>query len=994
MFNRLNSKADGFAFQQSFETGTTLQTSKSCLTPRLAWFLTRCPTVLASLLLALAPALSHASDRSFQAGAYAIDVTPTNWPVIINGNFLAATASSARDPLHARCLVLDDGANRVGLCVIDTCVVPREFADEAKRLIQEATGLRADRILISATHTHSAPSLMQTLGTPPDPHYPEFLLDRLVEGFQRAVGQLAPARVGWSSTPAPDHTHTRVWIRRPDRVETNPFGERTVRANMHPGYVNPDVIGPSGPSDPELSLISIRSVSGRPIALLASYAMHYFGSTAVSADYFGIFASELERLFEAQEGDPPFVGMMFQGFSGDQHWMDYSKPQKSVTMEVYARELAQLAHAASEEMIHHKWAPIQMRDLDLPLPVRMPNEQRLSWAREVVDGMQGRLPQTLPEVYAAEQLWLEANPTRDVKLQVLRLGDLGMTAVSGEVFAITSLKIKAQSPLQPMINIGLANGEEGYLPPPEHHPLGSYNTWACRTACLDPQAEPKIVDALLGMLEEISGHTRRPLLDSHGPYADRVLKAEPLAYWRMNEFGGPCALDSTRNDRPATYEDGMAFYLEGPQSPAFSGPREINRAPHFAGGRMTAPIALPSEQYSVEMWFWNGLPHQVRGVTGHLFAWGDALSIGGTDGAPGRLLLAAGPGRTLFTGRAELPLKTWTHLVFTRDRQRVTVYLNGKPEISGQAPLFDPGEVRTLFIGGSEAGDATFEGKLDEVSVYDRPLGAAEVLRHFREAGLGSSTAAIDRVEPDPLGPYSVAVLDSGPLAYWRMGENGFYGRCALDLTGRRLDGTYEEGIELYQTGPSCHGLTGGKGANHAPRFSGGRMRATARGLGQNYSVSFWFWNNRLNNERLVTGYLFSRGPNGESGAPGDHLGISGTHVQNAGRLFFFNGNALNQVLAGRTEIAPRTWNHVLLVRDGKSVTAYLNGNPEPEFAGTIEISSGAHVEEVFFGGRSDNFSNLDGKLDEVALYNRAISAGEVRRLFERAISASTEPSS
>jgi hypothetical protein len=57
----------------------------------------------------------------------------------------------------------------------------------------------------------------------------------------------------------------------------------------------------------------------------------------------------------------------------------------------------------------------------------------------------------------------------------------------------------------------LANGAEGYIPPPEQHRLGGYTTWPARTAGLEVEAEPKIVEALLKLLEDVSGKQRRPL---------------------------------------------------------------------------------------------------------------------------------------------------------------------------------------------------------------------------------------------------------------------------------------------------------------------------------------------------------------------------------------------------------------------------------------------------------------------------------------------------
>ena len=99
----------------------------------------------------------------------------------------------------------------------------------------------------------------------------------------RAVKNLAPAQMGHASVQLPQYTHCRQWIYRPDRMLRDPFGDLTVRANMHPGYENPDCVGPQGPIDPALSLLSVRTLSGRPIALVANYSMHYFGTPAVSA---------------------------------------------------------------------------------------------------------------------------------------------------------------------------------------------------------------------------------------------------------------------------------------------------------------------------------------------------------------------------------------------------------------------------------------------------------------------------------------------------------------------------------------------------------------------------------------------------------------------------------------------------------------------------------------------------------------------------------------
>jgi hypothetical protein len=147
--------------------------------------------------------------------------------------------------------------------------------------------------------------------------------------------------------------------------------------------------------------------------------------------------------------------------------------------------------------------------------------------------------------------------------------------------------------------------------------------------------------------------------------------------------------------------------------------------------------------------------------------------------------------------------------------------------------------------------------------------------------------------------------------------------------------------------------------------------------LGPTYSVEFWFWNGLPHDARPVTGYLFSRGRDGDASAAGDHLGIGGTHAA-GGRLIFFNGNGRNQVLAGRTPLRLRTWNHVVLVRDGHRVRVELNGRPEPEIVGELEVTHPPGVGPVFVGGRCDGFANFEGRVDEMAVYGRGLKAAEV----------------
>ena len=68
----------------------------------------------------------------------------------------------------------------------------------------------------------------------------------------------------------------------------------------------------------------------------------------------------------------------------------------------------------------------------------------------------------------------------------------------------------------------------------------------------------------------------------------------------------------------------------------------------------------------------------------------------------------------------------------------------------------------------------------------------------------------------------------------------------------------------------------------------------------------------------------------------------------------------------------------MVVVRQGRNVSVYLDGGPNPEIRGQAEIGYPAGCGQLFFGGRNDGFAPLEGKLDEVSVYNRALGPDEI----------------
>jgi hypothetical protein len=459
------------------------------------------------LLCCLLHFSAGAQERQLRAGAAASNISP--WlGLSINGGFTDHKATNIHDELHARCLVLDNGETRIGLVVVDSCMVPREIFDDAKRIIEKETGIPANHLLMSATHTHSAPAATPVFQSDPDPGYQQFLTRRIADGIRRAVANLAPARIGWGIGKVPGQVFNRRWKMKPETVLKDPFGQTNDLVKMNPVMGDPNLVEPAGPTDPEVCFLSIQYTNGRPLALLANYSLHYCGGMGggiISADYYGAFADRLQQLLQADRQDPPFVAIMANGTSGNINNIDFRGGQKKQPpfgqLRIVADEVAMEIARVCKGLDYQDWVPLATRQTEIRLAVRRPGSNDLQHARSILAEAKGPKLSTPDEVYARETILINDYPSHvQGILQAVRIGDLGIAAIPCEVFVEIGLEIKKRSPFKPTFTISLANGYNGYLPTMEHHRLGGYETWRARSSYLEVEAAPKIEAKILELL--------------------------------------------------------------------------------------------------------------------------------------------------------------------------------------------------------------------------------------------------------------------------------------------------------------------------------------------------------------------------------------------------------------------------------------------------------------------------------------------------------------
>jgi hypothetical protein len=202
---------------------------------------------------------------------------------------------------------------------------------------------------------------------------------------------------------------------------------------------------------------------------------------------------------------PPFVGILSNGTSGDINNINFLDPRPRAKpferIRAVASRVADRVSEALAEVEYKKWVPLGMAQSEMTVKVRRPTNFQLAQSRKlIVEEDDSKLPNRFSRVFAGWAIGLHEHPgTEDIIVQAIRIGDVGVTSIPCETFVEIGLRLKQDSPFKNTFTIELANGHYGYLPTPDQHRLGGYETWL-GSGSLEEEASPKIEEELLRML--------------------------------------------------------------------------------------------------------------------------------------------------------------------------------------------------------------------------------------------------------------------------------------------------------------------------------------------------------------------------------------------------------------------------------------------------------------------------------------------------------------
>jgi neutral ceramidase len=448
-------------------------------------------------LLIWALVAAPARSGELRVGVAAVPITP---PVGIPmaGYYSERGAQGVHDDLYAKAIVIEAGGRAAALIVLDLITTPRELVEQARREIERTTHLRGGDVMISATHTHTAPVLDRSsaFGGKSDVvrDYLSGLPAKIAEAVRRAEAQLAPARVSAACGREESIAFNRRYHMKDGKVGWNP------------GKLNPGILKPAGPIDPEVPVVYVESTGGRPLATYVNYAVHLdnVAEPRISADLPFTLARSL-----ADFKGPEMITVFSAGCCGDVNHIDvrWREPQRG------SSNAARMGTILAAEVLRTwpRLTPVEadavrIRGAVVPLPLPAISEADVAKARAVMSRLEDpKAPRPgfleMVDAFKTRDVAARAGRPLEVEVQVIALGDeLAWVALPGEIFVELGLAIKQDSPFRRTIIAELADGAIGYIPARRAYAQGNYEVISAR--CAEGSGE-RLVDAAGRLLKEL-----------------------------------------------------------------------------------------------------------------------------------------------------------------------------------------------------------------------------------------------------------------------------------------------------------------------------------------------------------------------------------------------------------------------------------------------------------------------------------------------------------
>ena len=425
--------------------------------------------------------------NTLKAGFGRVNITPM-MGISIAGYYIPRNADGILDELEINVLALADDSTRVLLINLDSLGIRAELSCAFRAHVAEVTGVPADAIFISATHTHTAPHLVDGSESEKVREYLRFVFHKIADAARFALEDLKPARMGFGVGEAPNIAFIRRFRMKDGSIRTNP------------GVNNPDILAPIGDVDERVNVLRFDR-EGAQTLILVNFASHpdVVGGCKISADWPGLLRATVEKtldntrciFFNGAQGDVNHVNVHPRGGDLNDMFIDFDDVSRGYG---HARYIARVVTGgvlqAFDKVEYVDTDRVRFAQRIVNLPSNMPKKEEVPEARRINDlhkaGRDSELPYTgmlLTTVVAeaARMVLLENGPAAfPAVLSGITVGPVALIGIPGEPFTNVGRRLKEAEGYSLILPCCCTNGYEGYFPMKEAYDEGGYEARSSR----------------------------------------------------------------------------------------------------------------------------------------------------------------------------------------------------------------------------------------------------------------------------------------------------------------------------------------------------------------------------------------------------------------------------------------------------------------------------------------------------------------------------------
>jgi hypothetical protein len=463
--------------------------------------------------LGVSPVSAAAPKSLLKVGFAERDITP-DIGMEEPGGYGKTFHRTMHDPCKVRASVFDDGKRRVALVGIDALAVRRSLVEAVRKAVHEKCGIAPEAILIGASHSHSSGPTCMILpgdfdhGSPlvkslayeksscADPKYLQRVERQLISAICEADQSRMEARCG-------------VGKGIEDKVAFNRrFRMKNGLSFTHPGQLNPDIIEPAAPIDPEVGVLAAWNHQGKCIGCVVNYACH------ATCNPGGISANWIYYMEQTIQGamGRDCVVVFLQGACGDITQVNNLNPYLQPAGEDWCRLVGGRIGAEAVKVLltvaRGPMGPVDVRRTALQINRRVPSPEHLKKALELVQQPIEKVGPT-EWTFAKETVLLDAKlakePVAPVEVEAIQVGPAVFVTNPAEYFVQLGLEIKAKSPFPFTFPVELANDCVGYVPTEESFGPhgGGYETRLTSYSNLEITAGTRIAETGLELARQM-----------------------------------------------------------------------------------------------------------------------------------------------------------------------------------------------------------------------------------------------------------------------------------------------------------------------------------------------------------------------------------------------------------------------------------------------------------------------------------------------------------